>query len=343
MNQAVASKALPMYKISQDIAPQALFATPKLQYVCLKINDICNARCSFCDIWQKQVDHHPDIDWHQIIDDLIDLNVQEINIHGGEAFLSRSFFPMLEHGKDRVAFSIITNGILLKRFYNRLFQANISRIYISIDHYDPHLNAKSRGIPKLEYDLYPTIEKIKHEHPHVKLIVNHVVSNYNIDTINFMILKMKGLSFDAINLIPIKDTPNLYVTKEQIAGFYEKMDQLMNEEKIHPYDFLNASYKLFGTEENWDNATKGIYNLQQKKACIIPSAVMFINGPDGNVYPCDTTMYRKNKEQYIVGNILKNTIKEVWYGETFQQFRKKMFPKITCSCIQGCDPANSIK
>jgi radical SAM protein with 4Fe4S-binding SPASM domain len=342
MSEATVLKPLTLYKISQEIAADTLFKTPKLQYVCLKINDICNAKCSFCDIWKKQIDHHPDIDWHAMIDDLIDLNVQEINIHGGEGFLSKSFFPMLAHGGNRVAFSIITNGILLHRFYDRLFQANVVRIYISIDHVDPHLNAKSRGIPKLETQLYPVIERIKREQPKVKLIVNHVVSNYNIDTIDQMLVKMKAIGFDAINLIPIKDTPHLYVSKEQIKLFYEKINGLLENGKIKPSDFLNGLYKLFGTEENWDNATKGIYNLQQKKACIIPAAVMFVNGPDGNVFPCDTTMYRPNKEQYIMGNVLENSIKEIWFGEKFRAFRQKMYPKITCSCIQGCDPANSI-
>ncbi|MGL5262995.1 MAG: radical SAM protein [Candidatus Rhabdochlamydia sp.] len=336
------SSQFPLYKINQEVSPATLFATPTLQYVCLKINDICNAKCSFCDIWQKQIDHHPDINWLHIIDDLIDLGAKEINIHGGEAFLSKTFFPMLEYGGNRTAFSIITNGILLTRFYERLFKANIRRIYISIDHHDPLLNAKSRGIPKLEKELFPVIEKIKKEQPHVQLIVNHVVSSYNIDTIDLLIIKMKELGFDAINLIPIKDTPNLYVSKPQIAAFYEKIDKIMQEGVISSKDFLNGLYKLYGTESNWDLATKGIYNLQQKKACIIPAAVMFVNGPDGNVFPCDTTMYRENKEQYIMGNILKNTIKEIWLGEMFQEFRKKMFPKITCNCIQGCDPANAI-
>jgi len=342
MSVTVASNTIPLYKISQEVSPTTLFATPTLQYVCLKINDICNAKCSFCDIWKKQIDHHPDINWLHIIDDLIDLRVKEINIHGGEAFLSKTFFPMLEHGGHRTAFSIITNGILLTRFYERLFKANIRRIYISIDHYDPLLNAKSRGIPKLEKELFPMIEKIKREQPHVKLIVNHVVSSYNIDTIDLMLLKMKELNFDAINLIPIKDTPNLYVSRAQIESFYAKIDLLMEKGLIKQSDFLNGLYKLYGTESNWDLATRGIYNLQQKKACIVPAAVMFVNGPDGNVFPCDTTMYRANKEQYIMGNVLKNTIKEIWHGEIFQEFRKKMFPKITCSCIQGCDPANSI-
>jgi radical SAM protein with 4Fe4S-binding SPASM domain len=249
---------------------------------------------------------------------------------------------MLEHGGDRTAFSIITNGILLTRFYDRLFAGNIRRVYISIDHHDPVLNAKSRGIPKLEQNLFPTIARIKQEQPHIQLIVNHVVSSYNIETIDLMLIKMKELGFDAINLIPIKDTPDLYVSKPQIAAFYEKIDALMERDLICPSDFLNGLYRLFGSESNWDAATRGIYNLQQKKACIVPAAVMFVNGPDGNVFPCDTTMYRPNKEQYIMGNVLQNSIKDIWNGEKFKQFRKMMFPKITCSCIQGCDPANSI-
>jgi radical SAM protein with 4Fe4S-binding SPASM domain len=333
----------PLFKISQDLTPDELFLRPALQYVCLKVTELCNARCSFCDIWKKKTDCHPEIDWLKIVDDLIDLRVKEINIHGGEAFLSKAFFPMLEHGGKRVAFSIVTNGFLLKRFFKPLFSGNISRIYISIDHHLPQINAKSRGIPGLETHLFPTVAQIKKEKPQVQIIVNHVVTSANIESIDMMLLKMKELCVDAINLIPIKDAPSLYVSEAQIAVFNEKIDRLMGEGRIGPNDFLNGQYRLFGPRTHWKKATTGIYNLHQKKSCIIPAAVMFVNGPDGNVYPCETTIYRENKEQYIMGNVLRQSVQEIWHGEAFERFRRKMFPKISCSCVEGCDPANTIE
>ncbi len=332
-----------LYKIKQDVSPPKLFEVPKLQYVCLKINDLCNARCSFCDIWQKNIPPHKGIDWLAVIDDLISLNVAEINIHGGEAFLSKVFWPMLKHGGKRTSFSIITNGSLVDKFYDRLFEHdNIKRMYISIDHVDPHLNALSRGIKRLEEVLYPTMERIKADRPNLELVVNHVVTNKNVETIDQLILKMKQLGVDAVNLIPIKDAPDLFLTEDQLHYFDTTLNNLFDSGKVNESDFLNGFYKIFGTQKSWEFAAKGIYNSDFKTACIIPSAVMFVNGPDGNVYPCDTTMYRPNSEQYILGNLLESSIRDIWLGSKSAAFRAKMYPKITCQCIKGCDPANNI-
>ncbi len=331
-------------KYDSDKTAIELFKQPSLKLAFIKINDVCNAKCSFCDVWKKQTDHHKDIDWIKVTEGLIDLGVREINFHGGEAFLSKEFFNILEFIKDRVFFSIITNGILLDKFYNKLFKYNaINKLYISIDHHDPYLNAKSRGIPRLEQKLYPIIQKIKKDFPNVKIIINHVLSKNNIDTFIKFINKMKELNIDAVNLIPIKGAVDLNVTIEQIDNFEKTLADLFSNEVIAKDFFLNGISHIYGPKNEWEKASQGTYTMKHKKACIIPAAVLFIDGPTGEVYPCDTTIWRENPKQYLMGNILNDSVANIWNGELFNTFRKKMYPNITCECINGCDPTNIIE
>lgn len=331
-----------LVKIPSIYSAAELFKTPKLQFAFIKINDLCNAKCSFCDVWRKQINFAKGINWNTIIHELGELGTKNVNVHGGEAFLSKAFFPMLEGAPKSIAFSITTNGILLNNFYDRLFNTNIKRIYVSIDHYDSKLNSQSRRIKKLENNLFPILSRIKSNKPEVELVVNHVVSSYNIDTIDLMIYKMLDIGINSLNLIPIKDAPHLYVTKAQISSFYKKINTLLLNSTITKNYFMNGIYKIFGEESAWEACTKGEYKTDIKKACIIPATTLFIDGPTGNVYPCDTTLYRKNNEDYIMGNVLNDSLKDIWFGDKFNTFRNKMYPKITCSCINGCDPANVI-
>lgn len=332
----------PIYKINSIKTAQSLSTQPMLQHAFIRINNICNARCEFCDVWKSSPeDHHQGINWENIIDSLIFLAPLEVNIHGGESFLSKSFFEILKYANSRLSFSITTNGrFFIQKNIDFIVQYGVKRIYLSIDHYNSELNAKSRGIQWLAKNLDSAIKKISDDCPHIQLIVNHVVSAYNIDSIDLFLKKMKQLGVDSVNLIPIKDYPQLFINQKQIHSFYHKIDNMIVNGEISKNFFTAGRYKIFGEPEYWLEAEKGIYNTGLKVACIIPAAVLFIDGVSGNVYPCDTTMYREESEQYVMGNVLKEYLIDIWNGVKFHEFRNKMYPKITCGCIHGCDPAN---
>ena len=126
-----------LVKIPSIYSKQNLVDNSPLQYAFIKINDLCNAKCAFCDVWKKQINFAKGIDWNKIIDELGQLGVKHVNVHGGEVFLSKPFFPMIERAHKDIKFSITTNGILLDNFYDRLFSSNVKRLYISIEHFDP--------------------------------------------------------------------------------------------------------------------------------------------------------------------------------------------------------------
>ncbi|OTA21709.1 molybdenum cofactor biosynthesis protein A [Xenorhabdus beddingii] len=337
--------AIAKYPVGLD--PEMLFVTPKLNYAFIRINNICNARCEFCDVWQtNQVDAHKQIDMVKLWQELEDLSPQEVNIHGGEAFLSRDFLAILDNNKN-TPISITTNGTALsKKIFNRVQNKShlVRKFYISIDHVEPEKNGASRGIRWLTHNLYDVMAYIKQEIPGSVIVVNHVVTSLNYDTIDTFLLKMAELNVDGVNLIPIKDYPLLFLNIAQIKLFIQKINALLENKQISRHLFMDANYEIFGrNEEDYQRAEIGHYNASSKKACAIPLTTLFIDAVTGNVYPCDTTMYRTNPEQYIMGNILENSLHDIWHGGKFSLFRKKMYPVITCDCIKGCDPANRLR
>jgi len=330
-------------KFETELSATDLFIKPKMEHFYIRLNNICNAQCEFCDVWRTVEDHDPKIDFDKLVDELLALKVQEVNIHGGEAFLSKAFFSMLEKADSRLRFSITTNGSFLRpQMMDRIVNRGLSRIYLSIDHHDPVENAKSRGIPKIASTLIPNLLDLIKAHPGVEVIINHVVSSFNIDTISTFVTKMKDIGVDAVNLIPIKDYPALNVSEIQIEKFNTDLATLLHSHGVSRTFFLGGNVEIFGTRpEQWRLAARGIYGAV-KTSCIVPSAVAFLDAVSGRIFPCDTTMYRQKAEQYVMGNILENSLIDIWNGDRFSAFRKQMYPIVCHDCVVGCDPANMI-
>ena len=79
-----------------------------------------------------------------------------------------------------------------------------------------------------------------------------------------------------------------------------------------------------------------------KNYCLLPYCVVFIDGFSGDVYPCNTTIYRENNIQYIMGNVLKDKLENIWHNDKFNSFRKQVYPRLNSECYYGCDPSNII-
>jgi MoaA/NifB/PqqE/SkfB family radical SAM enzyme len=331
-----------LYKFETSELEKNLVLSPRLEYVYIRLNNRCNAKCEFCDVWVgDKEDHNTNIDFIKLFIKLDKFNLKEINLHGGEAFLSSVFTDLLSIDMS-APLSITTNGSVFSKKYMDSLLERVQRFYISIDHVDPVLNSKSRGIVWLKNNLFNAIEYIKTNNSHIEIIINHVVTKLNADSVDKFINKMKSLEVDCVNFIPIKDYPKLFVSKAQIINFYKTIESLMKKE-IDKSFLLNGNYKIFGeTEVDFLQAEQGLYNACLKKKCTIPNSVLFIDGVTGNVYPCDTTMYRENPSQYVVGNVITDSIDDIWFGNRFKKFRNSMYPVINYPCIQGCDPANTM-
>jgi len=111
----------------------------------------CNARCAFCDIWQRPSPYIRLEDAEQNLHDLKRLGVQVIDFTGGEPLLHRHIDCLLGMAhKMGFITTLTTNGMLYPKMAERL-KGKVDMLHFSLDaaHQQPH--DKGRGVPC--YDL----------------------------------------------------------------------------------------------------------------------------------------------------------------------------------------------
>ncbi|PRY10398.1 MoaA/NifB/PqqE/SkfB family radical SAM enzyme [Pontibacter ummariensis] len=111
----------------------------------------CNAKCSFCDIWEKPSPYITLEDVAQNLRDLKRLGVQVIDFTGGEPLLHRQIDAMLGMAHDMgFITTLTTNGMLYPKLAERL-KGKVDMLHFSLDSADREEHDTGRGVPC--YDL----------------------------------------------------------------------------------------------------------------------------------------------------------------------------------------------
>jgi len=106
----------------------------------------CNARCSFCDIWEKPSPYITLEDVAQNLRDLKRLGVQVIDFTGGEPLLHRQLDQMLgmAHNMGFIT-TLTTNGLLYPKMAARL-KGKVDMLHFSLDSADKAEHDTGRGV-----------------------------------------------------------------------------------------------------------------------------------------------------------------------------------------------------
>lgn len=330
-----------IHKILTRYTPNEIVLKKQINYVFIKVNSRCNAQCEFCNSWATKEDVLG-VDYKKVIEELINIKPLEINLSGGEVFVAKYFWPMLEAAGGKLVWSVTTNGSSMNhKTIDRLVENNVKRLLLSIDSYVPEQNNQSRGIDGVFERICNGVNYIREQQYDIKIIVNHVVTRRNYNQIKEFLKFFHELGVDAVNLLPIKDTPDLYLNLEQIEEFYRQIEETIQKKEIAKDFFVNEYYEIFGcSETDFESASKGNYLYKEKTECIMPYNTIFIDFESGKVYPCDTTLWRENNQQYVMGNVNQNSIEEIWKAEKFERFRMDMCPNMKYDCYKYCDPNN---
>ena len=113
----------------------------------LNVQPACNSRCAYCESWkQAPADHE---EWFDIVDQLSDLGVREVVISGGEPLMYEGLDDLVTFTVRRdMRCHIVTNGILLtKERAQRLMDAGLTDLTMSLDTLDPANYLRTRGVP----------------------------------------------------------------------------------------------------------------------------------------------------------------------------------------------------
>jgi MoaA/NifB/PqqE/SkfB family radical SAM enzyme len=111
----------------------------------------CNAKCSFCDIWEKPSPYITLVDVAQNLRDMKRLGVQVIDFTGGEPLLHRQIDQFLGMAHDMgFITTLTTNGLLYPKLAERL-KGKVDMLHFSLDSAHKEEHDTGRGVACFDF------------------------------------------------------------------------------------------------------------------------------------------------------------------------------------------------
>ena len=311
-------------------------------YVKLKVFYGCNLKCEMCNHWRETREPPVSADrFKEIISELAELGTQKIHISGGEPMLRPQIPELIEHASALgIKVTMTTNGTLIDKVKaKRLVEAGLRGVNISIDSPIRKMHEKIRGVEgsfKTTTKAVGLFQRYKHKGK-LTVRINTVVSRTNYQTLESLPDLAYELGADGINLIPVDDHCGeiLSMRKKDIKLFNEgiapkiaerakSLGLIVSDEDAYPFGQTEDEVRL-------GRAGRYAFGYYDSHPCYAPWTHSLIDF-NGNVYVCCMTRERIPP----IGNIIKQSFKEIWEGAAYRGIRLKMHPPALAAC-RRCD------
>ena len=282
--------------------------------------------------------------YKKIVDEASDLNVRVIQIlGGGEPFLRKDIIEILKSIKNKkLRGYAITNGSALNlKTIKKLVDINWDELAISLDASDAkthdYLRQKKGSFDRIIMAIKAiNEEKAKQKKEKPKIIINYLITNLNYNRIVDLVGLCNKLKVQEINLMCMLNS----------SEFVKKLELNREQHMILLKQMKTASVmsKKYNIKNNFSEIsdfimnTSGKKNKETKQICLEPFWHLVI-GTSGYAVPCnmslDNCIFPKNN---LAENVNKKSLKEIWYGKRFEQFRKDIFnpKKRNTLCSECC-------
>jgi MoaA/NifB/PqqE/SkfB family radical SAM enzyme len=328
------STILQIIKINLIIMIKKIFRSSNIKpyKILINLTDLCNSRCTFCDIWKIKPQN--EIDLENIKNSLngIEQDIYWISFSGGEVTLVKYFYELIDYLKENfknlkiIAFT--TNALVPTRAleYAKYCKDNgfDTLITISLDG-DKETHDRIRGVNG-NYEKCLKLYKNLRE--------NDILTNYGIT--------VSETNADLIiNNFCNLPSPIKAVTFVHSEGIYNKVNKYNEDIKIiKALEVIYKNYKLTKLYELIEKIhIKMSINFlkNQRKKNIIPCDVLNTSihiMPNGDLKPC---MFMDK-----CGNIKENNISEIMKSSQIMN-AKKIIKENNCpKCWMNCYSPHSI-
>lgn len=299
-------------KISKILLPKKI----KLYRATIKFTENCNSRCITCGYWKNKYD---DLISTQkavsIIRELSEIGIKDICFSGGEPFLRKDFFEILNKmGNVRFRdIRVMTNGLLLDEYYTEINASPITSLAVSIDGLE-ETNDFIRGVKGYFKKVFNGLEKIKGKNIDICTVLSKQVAYELKDLINYC--RDKGYVSDFA--LPDKNPfyfKNTQVDKtwpdekavDMIVSILESMTQMPRYEIEYIRNYLNKK-------------------TISEPPCLLGFTIIYIVS-NGDVYTGCWALPP-------IGNILKNDLIKIInsdeYLKRIQDMVERKCPGCTC-------------
>ncbi|PKQ62710.1 hypothetical protein BZG02_10885 [Labilibaculum filiforme] len=312
------------------------------------INNICYTNCKYCYADKKEARQCQlsSMQFGKIISDAHQLGIKQIDITGGELFLYKEWYELLTELKNYNYFPYISTKVPInEQQIIKLKGLGYDFIQFSLDSADPLtltdlLDVDENYISKVK-------ETLSNLQKHgFKVTINTVLTNKNSDRnqlnqlINFLnkYENVKEVQFAVMGY-------SINMTYENYMDYKMKKSKLAELDKI--VDELQSVYSKkkiaiagFSEEKEYVASVSEKTKSFNERAMCSGNFNSFIMLPNGDVTICEELYFREN---FIMGNLLENTIDEVWNSDKAKNlfYLKNLFENShsickECSIIDEC-------
>lgn len=314
--------------------PEPIEAENVLDSVSISLTAQCTHSCKHCAVnggtrrSQEMTKEHI----FSVLDDCKKMMVKVITLTGGEPFLRKDIFEILEYiSSFPVSVFIYTNGLLINRdIASRLAKYGFS-ISLSIDGSTKTSHDDLRG-RKGAFDSAVKAIKILKEHK-IKVGVSSVISTKTINEIDSIMSLLKDNGLKNIRLGPMS-----------LARSCDYSDYIIKDDYIDKYyaEYIKSQKTLTGNSKmsipfKRKNSSAPICNGGDTQVSVLAN---------GDVAPCTFVQ----SKSYSAGSVFNETLYSIWNNpDSFKEFRNSKIADykecVSCNfnthCRINCPPANN--
>jgi len=285
-----------------------------------ELTHLCNEKCIHCYVPQPHQAVNEDVDWIDALDQARDLGTLFVTFSGGDPLLHRDFFRIYEHAhQSHFAIRLFTNGLLLNDKHYDLFERRppfniqfslyghtaeihdeVSRVPGSFD----RTVAAIRRTVEMNLPSYAKCSWLRQNADFCQEIQEFATELGAIFRGNVSVVAPRGESDDT-------SVRSLRVTSEQLMRLVE----------------LNSK----DTDQDIEQITEPGNQSSAHDSGFLCGAgiVTFRLTSSGNIYPCV-------QFDEPCGNILKQSLKDIWSGSSFLKNLRSLRKKDVLVC-RTCD------
>ncbi len=257
----------------------------------------CNAKCSFCDIWEKPSPYISLKNVEENLRSLKKLGVKIIDFTGGEPLLHRELHKFLRLAKEAGFLTTVTTNALLYPKRAEQLKGLVDMLHFSLDFFDKEKHNEKRGVPCYDFVLESIqIAESLGEKPDILMTVWDENVN-EIEKIYYNITRPNNL---ILILNPIFSYGDV---EEKLSNKHFPLLRLWSKK---PGVYLNTAFM--------DLAEAG-GNSSKNPVCFATDAVVVISPENELLLPC----YHLAREKFPI----KNNLENLWHSDEVRRIRRQ--------------------
>jgi MoaA/NifB/PqqE/SkfB family radical SAM enzyme len=274
------------------------------KYLNLEITNLCNLKCTICDIWKNKISNKLELDDIKNIFNSSHISKDtDITITWGEPFLHKGLINIINliYKQGYKISTISTNWTTYHKLNNLLWFYNDNNykkpnIHISID-WNKSIHDKQRWVKWSFKKSIETILKLKQQYQDINIKLKYTITKNNIECIEYAYLLAKKI-WTNISYKLVENDEN-YTNKQDFPDLLNDIEKQIVKKKL---------LKLYWNKDKYiNNLTYYIDNNKLLFECKTPEKSLFIMA-DWKVFPCTKYNSIWNIKCSNIDNIIYNAL-----------------------------------